>query len=112
MSRILKQLPRQSVPQPRSAVPVSIFFGRDCGMVPFLGFLVLMIIVLPTITLSRAGRLALALVFALTLIFGAFATIRHRIPIYLVIGLTVSAAGVDLLGEIAPSHSLPVWFRP
>lgn len=75
-------------------------------MVFFLGFLVLTIIVLPTIKLSQAGRLTLSFVFTLTLIFGAFATIRHRPVIYLVIGLTVSALGVDLFAEMAPAHGI------
>jgi hypothetical protein len=76
-------------------------------MVLFLGFLILIIIVLPMITLSQAGEFALALFFALTLIFGAFATIRHRIVIYLVIGLTVSTLGASLLNEMAPSRGIP-----
>jgi voltage-gated potassium channel len=88
---------------PRSA---PILFGRDRGMVFFLGFLVLTTIVLPVVTLSEAGRLALSLAFALTLIFGAFTTIHHRAAIYLVVGLTASTFAVDLFVEIGKSQNL------
>ena len=43
----------------------------------------------------QVGWLALSLMFVFTLIFGAFATIRHRTTIYLVIGLTASTFTVD-----------------
>jgi hypothetical protein len=85
----------------------SIFFGRDRGMVFFLAFLVLTTIFLPMVTLSQAGRLALSLIFVLTLIFGASATIRHRIVIYLVVALTLSTFAVDLIAEFAPSLTRP-----
>jgi len=75
-------------------------------MVFFLAFLVLIAIVLPVIPLSLFGELALSLVFALTLIFGAFATIRHRSVIYAVIGLAVSTMAVDLTREIKPEIGL------
>jgi hypothetical protein len=64
-----------------------------------LGFLVLNTIVLSMLPLSRAERLALSLAFALTLIFGSFTTIRHRIVIWLVGALTVTTFAVDLLAE-------------
>ena len=70
----------------------------------FLGFLVLTTIVLPVVTLSQAGRIALSLAFALMLIFGAFATIRHRAAICLVVGLTIATLVVDLMSELSPSH--------
>jgi hypothetical protein len=72
----------------------------------FLGFLVLATIILPVVTLSQLGRLALSLSFALMLIFGTFATIRHRAIIYLVVGLTISTFAVDLIIEIGRSHGL------
>ncbi len=75
-------------------------------MLFFLGFLVLTTIVLPVVTLSQVGRLASSLAFALMLIFGAFATIRHRVAIYLVVGLTISTFAVDLITEIGRSHGL------
>jgi voltage-gated potassium channel len=83
---------------PRS---VSIFFGTDRGMPLFLGFLVLTTIVLPVVTLSQTGRLALSLAFALMLIFGSFATIRHRALIYVVIGLAIATLAMDLMAELA-----------
>lgn len=75
-------------------------------MVFFLGFLVLTTIVLPAVTLSQVGRLALSLAFALMLIFGAFSTIHHRATIYLVMGLTIATFAVDLMAELGPSPSL------
>jgi Ion channel len=77
-------------------------------MVFFLGFLVLTAIVLPVVTLSQVGRVALSLAFALMLIFGAFATIRHRGAIYLVVGLTIATLAVDLMAELGPSHGFTV----
>src|SRR5262249_15995762 len=95
---------RVNADEPRQHV--SIFFGRDRGMVFFLCFLTLTAIVLPMITLSQLGRLALFLIFALTLIFRSFATIQRRIVIYFVIGITISTFGVDLISELAPAHGL------
>ena len=74
-------------------------------MVFFLGFLVLITIIVPMITLSQVGQLGLSLVFALTLILGALTIIRHRIVIYLVIGLTVSTFAVSVINVISPSQS-------
>jgi len=65
-------------------------------------------IVLPVVTLSQVGRLALSLTFPLMLIFGAFATIRHRAAIYLVVGLTIATLAVDLMAELGPSHGFTV----
>jgi len=76
-------------------------------MVFFLAFLILAAILVPMITLSRAGRVGLSLVFGLTLIFGAFATIQRRIVTYLVVGLTLSTFAADLMCEFAPSYGSP-----
>jgi hypothetical protein len=89
--------------EPRRSL--SLFFGRDRGMVFFVAFLTLTTIVLPSIPLSHAGRLAISVAFALTLIFGSFTTIHHRIVIYLVPGLTLSAVIVDQIVEFG--H----WYR-
>src|SRR5579863_9222262 len=67
-----------------AARPVSVFFSRDRGMVFFLAFLVLTTTILPMISLSRLGRLAVSMAFGLTTVLGAFATIRHRTAIFLV----------------------------
>jgi len=85
--------------------PVSIFFGRDREMGFFLAFLVLTTIFLPIVALSQVGRLALSLIFVLTLISGAFATIQHRILIYLVVVLAISTLTVALIAEFIPLHS-------
>lgn len=84
--------------------PTSLFFGRDRGMVFFLGFLVLVIIIVPTVSLSDVWRLALSGIFALTIIFGAFATIRHRILVGLAVTLAIATLGVDLIAELAPER--------
>src|SRR5690349_13293574 len=75
---------------------IASLFVRDRGMVVFLAFLVLVIIVLPMVTLSLIARLALSATFALTLILGAFATIRHRILIALVVILALGALSAGL----------------
>jgi hypothetical protein len=72
-------------------------------MVFFLAFVVLTTIVLPAVTLSQVGWIALSLAFALMLIFGAFATIRHRITIYFVVALTITTLAADLRTELSPS---------
>ena len=86
--------------------PVSIFFGRDQGMVSFVGFLALAMMVVPMVSLSRAGQLALALVFVLTLILGATVIIQRRVVVYLVAALATSTFGVDLISGVRPSHRL------
>ena len=63
----------------------------------FLAFLVLTTIFVPMVTLSQLGRIALSLIFVLTLISGAFATIQQRIVIYLVVALAMSTLAVGLL---------------
>jgi len=73
-------------------------------MVFFLAFLVLTTIVLPVVALWQAGALALSLAFAVMINFGAFATIRHRVAIYFVVGLTIVTFGVNLLAEFGPSN--------
>lgn len=72
----------------------------------FLAFLVLTTIVLPMVTLSRVGQLAVSLAFLLTFIFGAFATIHHRTVIYLVIVLTISTFCVGVVTELCRSPGL------
>jgi voltage-gated potassium channel len=71
----------------------------------FLAFLALITIVVPMVTLSQPGRIGLSLIFVLTLVFGAFATIQHRILIYFVVALTIATLAVNLISEFAPSHS-------
>jgi hypothetical protein len=75
-------------------------------MVFFLAFLVLTTIILPTFNHSQLGQLALSLWFALALILGSLAVIRHRIITYFVIGLTISTLAVDVIAVIAPSRGL------
>jgi hypothetical protein len=42
--------------------------------------------------------------FVLTLIFGAFATVRHRMLTGLAVALAVAALSADLVGELAPQY--------
>ena len=58
-------------------------------MVFFLTFLVITTIFVPMVTLSKSGRFALALVFGLTIIFGACATIHQRLVKYIVAALAI-----------------------
>jgi hypothetical protein len=75
-------------------------------MVFFVAFLALTTIVLPGVPLSHAGRIAVSLAFALTLIFGSSATIHHRVLVYLVLGLTLSAFIVDQIVEFGRRYGL------
>lgn len=74
-------------------------------MVFFLAFLVLTTIFVPMVVLSQLGRVALSVIFVLTLISGAFATIQHRFAIYLVIALAISTLAADLTSEFVPARS-------
>jgi hypothetical protein len=56
-------------------------------------------------TLSHLGRIALSFTFVLTLISSAFATIQHRILIYLVAAVAILALTAESIAEFAPSHS-------
>ena len=75
-------------------------------MAVFLGFLVLSTIVLPAVSLSQAGQIALSLAFALTLVFGSFTTIRHRAATYLIAALALSTFVADLIARGGKSHDL------
>lgn len=68
-------------------------------MVFFLAFLTLPTIILPAFPPSQVGQLLISLTFALTLVFGSSATIRHRISVYLVIGLTVTTFAADQIAD-------------
>jgi hypothetical protein len=72
------------------------------------GFPGLTTIVVPTITLSRLGQLVLGFTFVVTLILGAFATIRHRAFSYLVVVLATSTFGVDVIADNRPSRGIAI----
>jgi hypothetical protein len=85
-------------------------FGReDRHLSFFLAFLVLMTIFVPTFGLSRPGRIAVDLTFALMLLSGAIATLSKPMLKYLVIGLTVLEFTADLIAEFDPSFSPLGW---
>jgi len=89
--------------------PLFPFWVEDRGLIFFLAFLVLVTIVVPMITLSRYGRIGLGLMFALMLFSGAVASIRKRIPMCLVIVLTVVEFTAELIVEFNPSFSYRSW---
>ncbi len=84
-------------------LPLPGFWSQDRGLSFFLAFLVLMTFLVPMVRLSRPGRVALDLPFALMLVSGAIATIRQRILMYLIIALTILEFTADLMVEFNPS---------
>ncbi len=84
-------------------LPLPGFWSHDRGLSFFLAFLVLMTIFVPMVRLSRPGRVAVDLTFALMLVSGAIATIRQRILMYLIIALTILEFTADLIVEFNPS---------
>ncbi|MGO9262921.1 MAG: ion channel [Bryobacteraceae bacterium] len=85
------------------------FWSEDRLLSFFLAFLVLMTIFVPMVGLSRPGRIAIDLVFALMLLSGAIATVRKRMLMYLIIALTVLEFTADLIVEFDPSFSPRDW---
>ena len=92
----------KTMPKPTEA-PLFPFWLEDWGLSFFLGFLVLIIIFVPTIRLSRPGRIGLDLAFAFMLFSGAVATIRQKTLMYLVIAVTVLEFAADLIVEFNSS---------
>jgi hypothetical protein len=85
------------------------FWREDRLLSFFLAFLVLMTIVVPMFGLSRPGRIAIDLTFALMLLSGAIATVNKRMPLSLIIALTILEFTADLVVEFNPSFSLRGW---
>jgi hypothetical protein len=85
------------------------FWREDRLLSFFLAFLVLMTIFVPMVGLSRAGRIAIDLIFALTLLSGAIATVSKRILMVLIIVLTALEFTADLIVEFNPSFSFEGW---
>ncbi len=85
------------------------FWREDRHLSFFLGFLVLMTIFVPMVGLSRPGRIAIDLTFALMLFSGAIATISKRMLLILIIGLAVLGFTADLVVEFNPSFSARGW---
>jgi hypothetical protein len=75
----------------------------------FLALLVLMTIFVPMFGLSRPGRIAIDLTFALMLLSGAIATVHKRMLTYLIIALTILEFTADLIVEFNPSFSFRGW---
>jgi ion channel len=89
--------------------PLFPFWLEDRGLSIFLGFLVFITIFVPMFHLTRLGRIGIDLIFALMLFSGAVATIRNRILMYLVVGLTVLEFTADLIVEFHPSLGYWGW---
>jgi len=92
----------RAAPKPTDA-PLFPFWIEDRGLSSFLALLVIITIFVPMIRLSRPGRIGLDLVFAFMLFSGAVATIRQKILMYLVVGLTVLEFAADLIVEFNSS---------
>jgi hypothetical protein len=75
----------------------------------FLAFLVLMTIFVPMFGLSRPGRIAIDLIFALMLLSGAIATMRKPMAMYPIVALTILEFTADLIAEFNPSFSPRGW---
>jgi hypothetical protein len=75
----------------------------------FLAFLVVITIFVPMVGLSRPGRIAIDLIFALMLLSGAMATVRQRMLIYLIVVLTILEFTADLMVEFNFSFSPMGW---
>jgi Ion channel len=85
------------------------FWREDRNLSFFLAFLVLMTIFVPMVGVSRPGRIAIDLVFALMLVSGGLATIRSRVLMYLIVALTVLEFTADLIVEFNPGFSFLGW---
>ena len=85
------------------------FWREDRLLSFFLAFLTLMTIAVPMVGLSRPGRLAIDLIFALMLLSGAIATVNKGLLMALIIALTVLEFTADLVVELNPSFSPAVW---
>jgi hypothetical protein len=75
----------------------------------FLAVLVLMTVVVPMVGLSRPGRIAIDLIFALLLLSGAVATVHRPMLMSLIIALTVLEFTADLIAEFNPTFSFRGW---
>src|SRR5207244_1433400 len=95
--------------QKPTEAPLFPFWIEDRGLSFFFGFLVFITIFVPMVHLSRSGRIALDLIFALMLFSGAVATIRKKILMYLVLALTGVELIADLIVEFSPSLGHRGW---
>ena len=85
------------------------FWREDRLLSFFLGFLVLMTVVVPMLGLSRPGRIAIDLTFALMLFSGAIATVEKRMLMVLIVALTILEFKAELIAEFNPSFSPRGW---
>src|SRR5580658_2331562 len=85
------------------------FWREDRHLSFFLAFLVLMTIIVPMVGVSRPGRIAIDLTFALMLLSGAMATVYKRMLMYLIIALTILEFTADLAVEFNPLFSPRGW---
>ena len=85
------------------------FWREDRFLSFFLAFLLLMTVVVPTVGLSRPGRIAIDLIFALMLLSGGIATVSNRMLMFLIISLTILEFSADLTVEFKPSFSPMGW---
>jgi hypothetical protein len=85
------------------------FWREDRFLSFFLAFLVLITIFVPMVGLSRPGRIAIDLIFALMLLSGAIATVRKPMLMYFIMVLTILEFAADLMVEFDPSFTPRSW---
>ncbi len=85
------------------------FWREDRHLSFFLASLALMTIFVPMFGLSRPGRIAIDLTFALMLLSGAIATVSKPMLKYVIIALTVLEFTADLIAEFNPAFSPMGW---
>jgi ion channel len=95
--------------QKPTEAPLFPFWIEDRGLSFFFGFLVFITIFVPMVRLSRSGRIALDVIFALMLFSGAVAAVRKRILMYLVIALTGVELIANFIVEFNPSLGHRGW---
>src|SRR5438445_11731560 len=96
--------------QKPTEAPLFPFWIEDRGLSFFFGFLVFITIFVPMVRLSRSGRIALDLLFAIMLFSGAIATIRKKDIMYLFVALTVLEFDEDLVIYLYSYLGLLGWY--
>jgi len=81
------------------------FTREDRLLSLFLALLVIITVFVPMIGLSRPGRIAIDLTFALMLFSGAIAIVHSRVLTSLIIALTILEFAADLAVEFDPSFN-------
>ena len=89
--------------------PLIPFWSEDRGLSFFLGFLLVMTVLVPMFRMSRYERIGVDLIFALIFFSGAVATVRNRILMYLIMALAILGFAADLIVEFRSSLGYWGW---